>query len=165
MNVALCILLDKCISMFVNYSITDFFRLVFHQNHVRGEMTSCLMLLLLSPLSPVLTFCLIFDFANFLSLSLFYRLSNSLFCLFFLLLCFCLCSHHGFNPHPLAAFLCSSSWRLQLCSPLLFAFLVRYTYSFFYSLCLSLAVCKYRIFRFPKTDCLVFSVLLNVVIH
>lgn len=46
------------------------------------------------------------------------------------LLCFYLCSHYGLSPPSLAQFLCSSSWQLRLCSSLLFAFLVRYSFSF-----------------------------------
>lgn len=92
----------------------------------------------LSYLPPVfaLSFSfLFFDFANFfpsLSLSLSFTTAHTLFLsnLCLLLLMFSLCSLYGLNPPSLAPFLCSSSWRLQLCSSLLLAFLVRYRYSF-----------------------------------
>lgn len=108
-------------------------------------------------LPSVLAFCLFFDFANFSCLSLLYPLSHSLSVkLVFSLLMFSLCSHYGLNPPSLAPFLCSSSWRLQLCSSLLLAFLVRYRYSFS---TLFVSPLPYaHIFWFRKTNCLVFPV-------
>lgn len=80
--------------------------------------------------------------------------------LVFTLLMFSLCSHYGLNPLPsLASFLCSFSWRLQLCSSLLLAFLVRYRYSF--STLFEFPPLYVHISTFLKMSCLVFLSLLN----
>ncbi len=114
-------------------------------------------------LPPVLALRLFFDFANFPSLSLSLSLSP-LYCLshsfsvklVFTLRMFSFRSHYGLKPPSLTLFLCSSSWRLQLCSSLLLAFLVRYGYSFSLSLFVSRSLYEH-ISRFPKMNSLFFS--------
>ncbi len=126
----------KCVS----YSVPSFCWSVWSKNHIPGEMTICLMLSLFcpplslsSPTCPcfplVLWLCQLF--LTLFSPSLLYCISHSLSVkLVFTLPMFSFCSHYGLNPPSLTPLLCSSSWRLQLCSSLLLAFLVRYRYSF-----------------------------------
>lgn len=161
--------------MFNSYSVATVCWSVLHKGHVLGEVTVFFLLvplLLSSPLSLLplthpyflldLWLCQLFLLSFLFSRSLFLTLTPSpllpsltfTFLSKLCLLCFCLFLPPRPEPPPsLATFLCSSSWRLRLCSSLLLAFLVRYRYSsstLFVSPLLSA-----HIFTFPKSACLV----------
>lgn len=148
--------------------------LMLRRVHVRGEMTIYLVVLLFS--TPAV-FCCLLTLTTFLSPLPSHTLSLPV-KLVFTLLMFSLCSNYGLKPllplssHPpglppsLALFLCSSSWRLQLCSSFLLAFLVRYRCRLFYSLWISLLL-NVRFSGFWNVNCLIcfFTSLSNHVIH
>lgn len=143
-----------------DYSVPTSFWLILHKNHVLGEVTNCLMLSLFCPplslLFPtrpcfllVLWLCQLF---HSLSLSLCFTISHTLFLSNLCLLCLCslFAPTTAWTSPPLAPFLCSSSWRLQLCSSLFLAFLVRYRYNFS---TLFVSRLQYvHISRFPTTN-------------